>query len=142
MTIALPSKLTLVLDTNIYISALLFAGKPLQIINLAIEDKISIVISREIITETLGVLSQKFSYSPAKISQVETLILDTCSLVEPQTPVKFIKNQPADNHILECALAAKANFIVSGDKKHLLPLKQFRSILIVTPAELLKNLVQ
>ena len=42
--------------------------------------------------------------------------------------------------VLECALAGEADYIVSGDKKHLLPLRQFREIPIVSPAEFLRRL--
>lgn len=142
MTIEPTNKPKLVLDTNIYISAIHFGGLPLRLINLAPDEKISLFISRNIITEILGVLRQKFSYSPTQLDQIETLILDTCYLVAPQTRVSTIKADLADNRILECALEAKADFIVSGDKKHLLKLKKFHSIPIVTPAELLKKLVQ
>jgi predicted nucleic acid-binding protein len=42
--------------------------------------------------------------------------------------------------ILECALAAEADYIVSGDKRHLLPLRQFRGIPIVSPPDFLRRL--
>ena len=134
-------KPNLVLDTNIYISALNFGGLPFRFIQLAIEDSIALFISREIITEILGVLRQKFHYSSPKLDQVETLLLDTCQLIAPQIPVKTIKVDPTDNRILECALEAKVDFIISGDKKHLLKLKHFRSIPIFSPKQFLDQLL-
>ena len=47
---------------------------------------------------------------------------------------------PDDEMILECALAAEADYIVSGDKRHLLPLRQFRGIPIVSPPDFLRRL--
>lgn len=47
---------------------------------------------------------------------------------------------PCDEMVLECALAARADFIVSGDKKHLIPLGSFRTIRIVTPADFLRRM--
>lgn len=129
-----------VVDTNIIISAIHFGGQPAQIIKLAIEEKIKFFISREIITEILGVLQRKFAYGKAALKEVEELLLTTSSLVRPKQTVKIIKNKPPDNRILECALAAKADYLVSGDKKHLLPLKKFKSVKIITAQEFLKAL--
>jgi hypothetical protein len=50
------------------------------------------------------------------------------------------ENDPDDEMILECGLAAEADFIVSGDKKHLLPLGEFQGIQIVSPADFLRRL--
>ena len=58
-------------------------------------------------------------------------------LVSPTETVNGIKHGP-DNRILECALAGKADYIVSGDKKHLLPLSEFEGIKIITASQLLK----
>ena len=52
------------------------------------------------------------------------------------------KRDPDDETILECALAAEADYTVSGDKRHLLPLRQFRGIPIVSPSDFLRRLKQ
>ena len=52
--------------------------------------------------------------------------------------VKVIEDDPNDNRILECALEAKADFIISGDH-HLLELKEYQSIRIITPSDLMKG---
>ena len=57
-------------------------------------------------------------------------------VVEPKEEIKFIKEDPKDNIILECALAAKAGYIVSGDK-HLLKLKEYKGIKIMSAREFL-----
>ena len=58
----------------------------------------------------------------------------------PYRKVDIVKNDEADNRILECALEAQAHYLVSGDKRHLLPLKKFEGIRIVSPAEFLEFL--
>jgi len=52
---------------------------------------------------------------------------------------RVVRNDPDDDHVLACALAAQANLIVSGDRKHLLPLGSYQGIDIVTAAEALKR---
>lgn len=141
MTIEPANQPKLVLDTNVYISAIHFGGLPLHLINLAADEKISLFVSREIIAEILGVLRQKFRYSPAQLDQIEALILDACQLVAPQTRISTIKTDPADNRILECAMEAQADFIVSGDKKHLLKLKHLHTTPILSPRQFLDQLL-
>jgi predicted nucleic acid-binding protein len=67
-------------------------------------------------------------------------LAESAELVFPVERTTGATSDPDDEMILECALAAEADFIVSGDKKHLLALRQFRGIPIVSPAELLRHL--
>jgi predicted nucleic acid-binding protein len=64
---------------------------------------------------------------------------ELASLVPPASIGGVIQADPDDDHVLACALAAKADLIVSGDS-HLLNLKRYQSIPIVSPAEALKRL--
>lgn len=50
----------------------------------------------------------------------------------------YYKNDPSDNRILECAITAEADYIVTGDKNHLLPLKRYKNIRILSPSEFLR----
>jgi len=61
--------------------------------------------------------------------------LGTGGKVEPSESVDVIPEKLADNEILACALATEADYLVTGDKKHLLPLKSFRRISIISPNE-------
>ena len=61
-----------------------------------------------------------------------------CEVVVPHSPVHVIREDPADDRILECAAAAKADMIVSGDS-HLLELREWRSIRIVSPTDFMKG---
>ncbi len=129
-----------VFDTNIYISALLFGGIPKQLLYFAFEDKFKLYISEEILNEISFVLRKKFKYPPNRVEQVVDSIKTVSTLIYPTQTVNVIKNWPSDNRILECCQKAKANFLVSGDHKHLLPLKKFYSTQIVTPQEFLNSI--
>jgi predicted nucleic acid-binding protein len=110
----------IVLDTNIFISAILFDGKP-----------------EAIISEISDVLSRKFYWEEWKIERVISDIMEFTKVITTRKSVSLIKNDSSDNRILECALEGNAQYIISGDKKHLLPLKEFRGIEILTPNEFL-----
>lgn len=125
--------LTAVFDSNIYISAFNFGGSPLQLVVLALQDKFRLFISEEIITEVLGVSAKKFKYHPQRIKRLDTFLRDLAYVVHPSLTITKIKGWAADNRILECAFAAKADCLVTGDKRHLLPLKQFKGTRIVSP---------
>ena len=68
----------------------------------------------------------------------EALRLLSTVVVDPEASISIVKGSEADNRILECAVEARADFIVTGDKRHLLPLATFRGVKIVSPAEFLE----
>jgi putative PIN family toxin of toxin-antitoxin system len=127
-----------VFDTNIYISAFLFGGIPEQLINLAFKGRFKLFISNEILNEISSVLSKKFHYPPLRVQQIIRSVKSLTVTVTPTQTIKIIKSWPSDNRILECCQKAKANYLVSGDKKHILPLKKFKSTKIVTAEQFLK----
>lgn len=131
------SMLRVVFDTNIYISAFHFRGNiPSRILDLAINSEMELIISKKIIAELRGVLRIKFDYEKDKLDMLEELLLETCRMVEPKKRLNVIKADPDDNMILECAEEGKAVIIVSGDK-HLLNLKKYGNIKIMTAREFL-----
>jgi putative PIN family toxin of toxin-antitoxin system len=127
-----------VLDTNIYISAILFGGKPEMIRTLSREKKIEVLISEEIISEIVGVLEQKFGWERSDLDQIVEEIRELNTLIVTSRYIPLIKNDDTDNRIIECAVEGNAQYIVSGDKRHLLPLKEYKGIKILTPDEFLK----
>ena len=114
----------LVLDTNVYISAFLFGGNADKCLDLSREGEINLIISSEILLELAEKLSGKFFWTEKDIVKVIRRIGDLATMVQPKQK-------------LECALAGKADYLVTGDKKHLLVLKSFQGIKIINPAELL-----
>lgn len=129
--------LTIVFDSNIYISAFNYGGIPFQLVVLALQGEFKLFISEEIITEVLAVSAKKFKYNQQRIKRLDVYLRDIARIVHPSLTVTKIKGWAADNRILECAFAAKAHFLVTGDKKHLLPMKQFKGIRIDSPEQFL-----
>jgi uncharacterized protein len=126
-----------VADTNIYISAILFGGKPEKIINLAASEKIILFISHAIIAEVASVLKNKFKWNNRQVEDVDQFSREISVLVTPSNQVNIVTADNADNRILECALESQANYIISGDRQHLLPLKTFNDIKIVSASDFL-----
>lgn len=127
-----------VADTNIYLSAILFGGKPDKIRRLAREKEIELLISEQILAEIAGILKRKFDWLDSQISQTIDSIRTTTTLITPKYTLNVIKKHNPDNRILECAVEGGAQYIVSGDKHHLLPLKGWKGIKIISPSEFLE----
>lgn len=126
-------------DTNVFISALLFGGVPFQIIELAREKKIALLTSSDILYELASVLQVKFKYPRKMALDIISEIKRLSGVVFTKTKIDEIKRDPADNKILECAFDGKADYIVTGDKKHIRPLNQYRGIRIRLPQEFIKE---
>jgi putative PIN family toxin of toxin-antitoxin system len=126
----------IVADTNVYISALNFAGTADEVLALGRAGVIEICISPAILDEIGGVLARKFGWSAARVREARAAIGQFTVLVHPRESLSVVRKDEADNRILECALAADAEVIVTGDH-HLLQLKIFRSLQIRTPREFL-----
>jgi len=132
--------LRVVLDTNVLISAILFGGKPRQILEKAIRREIRLCISEPILDEFRGVLRRsKFDYSPKMIQAILTELTGVADFVNPSRTIDAVPEDPADNRILECAVEAEANYIVTGDS-HLLKLSRYRNIEIVNAVAFLEKL--
>ena len=126
--------LTAVADTNIYVSAFNFKGTPAQVLERARDGRFELAISEKILTEVSRILRDKFLWHATKLAQVRPTILAFAQLVEPLEQIDAVVADPDDNAILECAVRAGAEYIISGDS-HLRDLKSFRSIRILTARE-------
>ncbi|MEK6876944.1 MAG: putative toxin-antitoxin system toxin component, PIN family [Nanoarchaeota archaeon] len=125
-----------VLDTNILISAIFWRGNPYEVVRNALKKKYSLYLSTEILNELEEKLRIKFKFPEDNISNHIELLKEYGKIVVPISKVNAIKEDPDDNKVLECAETAKADYIVSGDA-HLLKLKEFKGIKIVTAKEFL-----
>ncbi len=130
-------KTIVVFDTNIFISAVFWEGKPYNVVKKAINQEIIVFISNYIIKEIREVLIRDFNLEKQEIDDIINAVLYFTHLIEPKESVTVIKSDPKDDKILDCALACNANFIISQDN-HLLNLKSFKNINIVTPEEFIK----
>lgn len=127
---------SVVFDTNIFISAIIFGGNPRRCLELARNGEVELFSSRAILLELAEKLREKFLWDETEIREVIEGLLIFGRVVSPEKKVKKAKDED-DNRILECALEAKADFIVSGDKKHLLSLEKFEGIPIISARQFL-----
>ena len=128
-----------VLDSNVFISALVFGGKPREILDLAIRGRIEIAVSDDILEEIRGVLEgTKFQFSKRFVNALTREIEDLADAVEPKERIGVVREDPEDNRVLECAVASGASVIVSGDS-HLLALQNFGKIRIMNPDGFLRQ---
>lgn len=131
-----------VFDTNVYLSAILFGGVCAELRDLARKGKIEVFVCEAILAEVAGVLRKKFGWNHYQISLALAEIRNFTTVIFPLQRVEIIKEDPADNRVLECALEAGVDYLVSGDRKHLLPLKEFQGVRILSPREFLERLGQ
>ncbi len=132
-------RLRVVLDTNVLLSALLFpGGPPDQVFGHVRRQALDLYLSPFILDEFRRVLLIKFQHSEREAKARVAYLLQFAHMVEPQERLSVITAKEDDNRILECAVAAQADYLVTGDKAHLLPLKRFRGIEIVSPGEFLR----
>lgn len=126
-----------ILDTNVVISAFLTPGKSRKIVELAAQRKLLVFSSPAIEKELRTTLRNKLGYSPEEIYQAILTYREIVhKSVYPRKNLGVIKADLTDNRILEAALAAGADYIISGDH-HLLSLGQFKDIRIVNPTDFL-----
>ncbi len=124
-----------VLDSNVYVSALVFGGNPRAILEMAELGLYEICLSDPILAEVERVLSLKFSWPKIRISDATDYLWTLTEYAKPQLSVADCSD-PDDNRVLECALEARAQVIVTGDN-HLLKLHPYRHIPILTPKQFL-----
>jgi putative PIN family toxin of toxin-antitoxin system len=134
----------LVLDTNTALSGLLWQGTPGLLIDAARLQTVELFSSLSLLAELHGVLARaKFAGVLAQRAlQVQTLFEGYAALVKLVAPAQInprILPDPADDAVLACALAARADCIVSGDS-HLLNLKHYQGISIIDAAEAVRHI--
>lgn len=135
-----PSGLRVVLDTNLYLSALLFPQAPTAAVwRLALEGRYTVVLSPFIVRELMRTLRDKFGYAAAVREAIKHRLLRLAEVVQPAEVPTAIPDDPDDNHILACAIAGRANLIVTGDRD-LLRLKHHAGIPIVRAIDFLRTL--
>jgi putative PIN family toxin of toxin-antitoxin system len=128
-----------VIDTNVFISAIL-GGKLGIIVDEWKARKFTIIVSEAIAREYLDVINRpKFNFSRREIVDTTDYLLRTVEFVTPLESVSIVKADPTDNKFLEAALQGKVDYVVSGDA-HLLDLKTFREIPIVSAREFIERL--
>jgi putative PIN family toxin of toxin-antitoxin system len=127
-----------VADSNILISAFLRGGKPLELLELARARQLEVAVSTAILEETARVLAAKFKVPEDDILAFCEELRGFTSRVAPTERLDAVPGDDTDNKILECAVAADADTVVTGDA-HLLSIGMFRGIRIQRVAEFLAS---
>ena len=127
-----------VIDTNVFISSF-FGGKPREIINNWKEGKIIICLTPPVIEEYVEVLKRLGLDGEPELKELIDFLAKAYNICfRTKTPsLQVVDQDPADNKFIEAAVGLKAKIIISGDK-HLLALKEYFGIKILSPAEFLK----
>jgi len=135
-----------VLDTNGLVSGTYWTGDSFKIMEFADDRKIELVLSKELIEEYHTVLgsdeiTDKVADKKLILNKVVERVVSQSTIVFPIDKLNVVTEDPDDNKILACAKAGKVDFIISNDN-HLLKLKVFEGISILTPTEFLKQLTK
>lgn len=129
-----------VLDTNIFVSGIHWSGPSEKVLRAWFLNKFKLVSSTKTVDEFVKTM---VSFKvPMKIEDIlwwESLILEKSELVVPKRKINVVKDDPDDNKFVETALEGKADYIVTQDR-HLLNIKEFQGIRILTPEEFLEIL--
>jgi putative PIN family toxin of toxin-antitoxin system len=125
---------------NILVSALLFGGTSEQVFLAGLRGEIQLLTSLPLLKEFERVLKEKFKLNIHLVREIIEEVREVVEVVEVFSHIKAISYPDEDNRVLECAVDGKANFIVTGDTRHILPLKEYGGIKILSPSEFLKHL--
>jgi len=125
------------LDTNVLISAIVFGGKPRKILEAVFRGELKLFLSEYILDELKAVLRRpKFGFPSEVIRTILSELHAIGNIVTPSKRIFEIEEDPDDNRVIECVVEGSAHYIVSGDT-HLLNLKQYQNIKVVSPDEYL-----
>jgi len=128
-----------VIDTNVFVSSF-FGGIPRTIIDYWFSGKLLLCVSKTILKEYCDVLNRFEFDDRSLLFRLMYAFEKNYSILFVDYPVEqeWIKDDPADNKFIACAIALHAEYIISGDK-HLRALKMYRNIKIVSPSEFLQR---
>ncbi|PWU05149.1 MAG: putative toxin-antitoxin system toxin component, PIN family [Terriglobia bacterium] len=124
------------LDTNVYVSAFQFGG--MRLLHMAIDGDLEIAVSEPILSEVIRILRDKFQWDGYRLQDARHQILGLAQMVTPGQSLDVVKEDEPDNRILECAVAARSEFLLTADQD-LLRLGVYEGILILRPVDFLKR---
>jgi len=128
-------RVVVVFDTNVIFSATGWRGNPYRCLELAREGVVEGVTCIELLDELEEKLRAKLRLPEDHIVETLADLLAFLRLVTIANTLKVVAADPDDDKVLECAVVADATHIVTGDRRHLLPLQSYEGIEIVSPAE-------
>jgi putative PIN family toxin of toxin-antitoxin system len=138
--------LRLVLDTNVVVAGLLWNGPPRRLFEWAIEGEAVELFSSPVLLDelahTLGYskFTKRIESFGTTIAALVAQYTALVSLVAPASVPRVVASDADDDHVIAAAFAARAELIVTGDRKHLLPIGTHQGIAIVTAREVVDRL--
>jgi putative PIN family toxin of toxin-antitoxin system len=135
-------KPVVVLDTNVWVSAMIWGGAPAKIVEAAERGEIEVIASMEIISEIGDVLSYskiESVYSEAGLSRRDLVeaVFRVARIINVDMKAEAVAEDPSDNKFIECALVGGAGYVVSGDR-HLIKLGSYNGVRVLSVSEFLK----
>ncbi|MEH1905403.1 putative toxin-antitoxin system toxin component, PIN family [Nostoc sp.] len=126
-----------VFDTNVLLSAIGWKGSPYHCLDLARQGQVKGLICPEILDELTEKLQQKLRFTAIQVIETIADLLSFLRLITIANTLNVLTTDPDDNMVLECAVVGNATHIVTGDKRHLLPLGSYEGIAIVSARDFL-----
>lgn len=129
-------------DTNILVSAFIAGGPPSRVVESAIDGRIELVVAGPVIEELERVLTIKLGLDSGRVSEITALLIELAGsqLPAPPTAPAPVTGDPDDDRILACAVRGQVDVLVSGDRRHLLPVGEYEGVRIVAAQTLLAEL--
>ena len=124
------------------VSGLNFPGNERMVLELALRGRFELFLSWFILGKVSGVLTRKFGWDQERAIRAIGTLQNAAAIVEPPRLEEMIEGGHADNRVLECAVAANADYLVTGDRRHVLPLEEHRGASIVNAPRFLSVLRQ
>lgn len=129
-----------VLDTNVIVSGLNFPGNERIVLELALRGRFELCLSTFILDEVAGVLERKFGWAEERSAQAISTLRNAAHIIEPDRRPDVVRAGHPDNRVLECVAAAKAHYLVTGDRRHLMPLEEHQGAYILNAPRFLSAL--
>lgn len=132
--------LRVVLDTNIIVSGLAYTGNEHRVMQAGRDGQVEVVLCEVVIQEAFRVLSGKFGWSTVYTDQELRQLRGHAIVLDPPPSADLIPQGHPDNRILDCAVFAQADYLVTGDRKHLLPLGEYEGVKILRAPDFMEIL--
>ena len=126
-----------VYDTNILLSGIGWRGSPYRCLELARQGRVEGLTCSEILDELGEKLTTKLNFSLSETTDIIADLLGFSRVVKITNTLKVIPADSEDDKIIECAVVGEANYIVTGDRRHLLPLGSYQGVRILTATDFL-----
>ena len=120
-----------VFDSNVYVSALtLPGGVAVSALTAVLGGRATLLLSEPMLGEVLGVLGRKFARDKEQLARTALFLTELAEVVQPRSRLRVLADDP-DNRVLECAVAGRADLVVTGDRA-MLRLGRYEGVEIIT----------